>query len=902
MVGMLLGLGQTIANAIGSVFSAVFQALVSPLLKLAFDIILRPLIQLLLEIIGYTVGYIGYVIGTFILKLIDFVEILFRALAGLNSESPTGMKLELSIEGDKGDILLQVIRNDGVQQAFLAMCIVGLFLLVVTTVFQIIKVEYTTEGAKNAKGPIFQKAFRGIANLMLLPLLVVFGIVFANQLLGLLDKATTVNSDGGNPTISGLIFVASASDAHYYKGEDHINITERNVIAGSFEAIEHAITHALEVMFNNKTESTQTYTEYENDIADVESGFISQIAGHHYYDIVNVTNFYNYASINYVLLLFGGVFVLKSLFFACFGMIIRLYKCAVLFIISPAVIGMTPINEGGLGKWRTSFIGQVLSAYGTILSINLFFVIVRVLLAIEVKFTYPGGAQVVPDGFFTSSFMTSLLKAIFVLAGCLLIEKFSKELGGYFGAEDAMGAGKDMANQVGDLAMKGVGAAAMVASGGASLAMKAGKAAGGIAHKIGGTGIGQAVKKGAGLVGGGIADGARWVGKNTGIGRGAVKVGKGAVKFGKGVANVAGKVTGGVKTGMAWMAHGQAGVDALNTGKLDDQRSDLGSAISEEKKKISAASNAQKELIKKHNWSESDIENIHKKWKTPGSHMTNDEIAFLTEGDNMTKAQIAIDSNKAKIKDLDKRKSAASGLLQEQATKRASRGNKLLNFVSGVEGMAESGRKNLPGSKYFKQFKDAAGTGAKLLGDPFDAAVKDVDYQKGKEKQDNAHAIMGGTINKVNLAGATLVAMQSSKELGATMKQMSKDIVKELQALKSYGDVVGKDSQEYKMQEAAAFQNLQTKGSTLNVGEFQGLVNAVAKGKTELDLKTDVKINLDPKLIEKAVTEALSKGAVKPEDITNALVKELEKVGLAGNKNLLKMISDIIEKKISEIK
>ena len=215
MRGMLLGLGELIADAIG----AVLKVVIMPLINIIFDFILTPIIRLLIEIVKYSVGCLLYMISSFLLQLIDFVEILFRALAGLDaSGGNTGMSIELSLNGDKGDILIQLIRNPDIQQAFLSMCIVGVFLLVVTTVFQIIKTEYTTEGAKNAKGPIFQKAFKALSNLMLLPILVIMGIVFASQLLGLLDSAT--KGTGNNPTISGLIFVAAASDAHYKVWEE----------------------------------------------------------------------------------------------------------------------------------------------------------------------------------------------------------------------------------------------------------------------------------------------------------------------------------------------------------------------------------------------------------------------------------------------------------------------------------------------------------------------------------------------------------------------------------------------------------------------------------------------------------------------------------------------------------
>ena len=251
MQGLLLGLGDIIGNA----FKAVLMAVVKPILQLIIEWVIEPLLSLVIKVISYTIGAVLYVIGSFLLQLVDFVEVLFRALAGMESVSASGMTMSLSLDGGSGDILIQLIRHPDIQSAFVSMCVVGLFLLVVTTVFQIIKVEYTTEGAKNAKGPIFQKAFKGFANLMLLPLLVIFGIIFANQLLGLLDTAT--KGTGDNPTISGLIFVSSAGEAHYLANEEVMDIEGDSWLGICIEGIGYGIIELLNGLFGGAWEDEE---------------------------------------------------------------------------------------------------------------------------------------------------------------------------------------------------------------------------------------------------------------------------------------------------------------------------------------------------------------------------------------------------------------------------------------------------------------------------------------------------------------------------------------------------------------------------------------------------------------------------------------------------------------------
>ena len=898
MQGLLLGLGDIIGNA----FKAVLMAVVKPILELVIKWVVEPILTLLIKVIMYTIGAVLYVIGSFLLQLVDFVEVLFRALAGMESVSASGMSMSLSLDGGSGDILIQLIRHPDIQSAFVSMCVVGLFLLVVTTVFQIIKVEYTTEGAKNAKGPIFQKAFKGFANLMLLPLLVIFGIIFANQLLGLLDTAT--KGTGDNPTISGLIFVSSAGEAHYLKNEEPMDIEGDSWIGICLDGIGYGIIELLNGLFGGAWEEEEAVTTrlYEDEIDRIENDFISQKPGHRYYNIGEVSKYYNYAYINYLLLLFGAVFALKALFFSCFGMVIRLYKCAVLFIISPAIIGMTPINEGGLGKWRTAFIGQVLSAYGTILSLNLFFIIVRVLLSVEVNFV--SSADNVMGNMLTDGFMTLLLKAIFVLAGCLLIEKFSKEIGAYFGAEDAMSAGKDMAGQVGDLAMKGVGAAAMVASGGAGLAMKAGKMAGGIAGKIGKSGVGQLVGKGAGALGGKIKQGATALKKSpfgTFVGNKIIgskakdgEKGHGLLGLAEGASGLAQKVGGAIGDAGAWIAGGQEAVDSRH---LDDIRGDL-KTTSRTRKRYG------KELdeLRAKGISE---ESIARKKKN-GINLSADERRFE---DRLASAR----QLKVQEKSLTARNKAASKYHAEseeaKIKAKGERSKHALNAISTVYGLGQDFKKKLPGMKYHDQIIKAGDSGSKALGDEFEAAHGSVEYMKGKKVQQlvEENPIFSRLMKSQNAMAAREVMKEASQEMKASIDGMARNIENTMrnlaQTINNY-----KDPNMRQQRMDSVFDSIRATGANIDRVKFDEMIAKGSEAKDAKELadaisisaKQDLKINFD----EKAITDALNRAAkngLTPEAIRKELQDLFKNMGKDGEAALMKIVQDAIVKVSGQI-
>lgn len=492
-----------IGDAIGSFFDSVFGFLgdiLMTVIEWLVKYLVAPIVSAVLEFYKCVICNAFYNISIFILRMIDFIEMLFRSLADLPAKDMAGFKLELSLNGQTGNILLQVLKSGTVQMAFLSMCIVGVFLIVVMTAFQIIKVEYTTEGAKNAKGPIFQKAFRGVSLLLLTPLLVVFGVVFSNQLLNLLDIATKANASS---TISGQIFVTSATDAHYLEGELKYEFGEgsNGIIARQIQTQLYGILALIDSLGSSIQDlfgDPQTATAYERGEAErnsIDNGFASQTTGYKYYLMSDVSKYYKYTEINYILLILSGSLIIKTLCFACFGLVIRLYKVAVLFIISPAIIGMSVVNEKALGNWRKAFIGQVLAAYGVVIAINLFFIIVSVLLTIELKFTPAGGGDANSFGILSNTMMTQLLRAIMVISGCVLIEKFSKEIGQFFGADDLLAPGKELAKKGLDtlkkVAMEVAAIAASIYTGGAGgAAIKAGAAAAkgaakGIAKKVG---------------------------------------------------------------------------------------------------------------------------------------------------------------------------------------------------------------------------------------------------------------------------------------------------------------------------------------------------------------------------------------------------------------------------------
>lgn len=872
MFGQLLGILDPLANILKGIAKVILELLIPPIA----EFIIAPALEAIIKILVTGLSLFFYTLSVFLLGLIDFVEALFRALGGLPAKPGAQYSATITFGGEtKGDLVLQLIRNQQVQQAFLSMCIVGLFLLLVTSVFQIIKTEYTTEGAKNAKGPILNKAFRALCNLMLLPILCVFGVIFANQLLNLLDKATS--SSGKNPTISGCMFVAGASDAHRYKDEEALIASGDNNTIMNFidDVLVQAILEAFDI--EDAVDPGEGY-EYSN-IAEIEDNFTCQESGFKFNSLVDVTKYYRIDRINYIVVILGAIMTLKALFFACFGMILRLYKCAMLFIISPVVIGMTPINEGGLGKWRGQFIGQVLSAYGVIISVNLFLVLVRVMLHVEVSFQ---GTFVL-----SNAMMTGLLKALLVIAGASLIEKFAKDIGAFFGAEDAISGGKDIAKSIGDTAMSGVkvvGAAGALAMGAGGLAMKGIKSAGGLAGKIvkGGKNTidrfrtGTVGEKG---LGGKIKGGLSHAISPVTDAIGDFKEYKKGKKYFSDMASDQKEVQ--KKTKDARKTRDTA---LFQSKALEEKMSRL-DKNSDEYKRLSGLKDQADQTVNEANESIKATEMAHEdKWET-----------FKGSAEEQMKPhQERVAKIKQPINDLGKSvKDKATDMFGREARARATK------YGFGLA-QASLGQvvNSLPGVKWVQGVDKMAFEGMEKGDDGAQAAATAIKNKRKKnvEERWENNPISSAASQVLVAGGAATIMGKVADDIDNSIQNAVKDIKQAIgdyrQRLQVYG---GKDTQEGKAVIERFVDKVNGMGGSLDMSTATSMLKLDSK--VEIDAKALGFTSDMGKMIKEAVKEGIEKNKGKgPDEIINAVKDLLEKeLGTKGNLNMMVLIEKLVK-------
>lgn len=138
---------------------------------------------------------------------------------------------------------------------------------------------------------------------------------------------------------------------------------------------------------------------------------------------------------------FAGCIICCSLFInIIMGLIARLFMCIGLFLVAPPLFGLAPLDGGNAGKsWRQNFMKQALMAYGAVVGMNIFFLILPYMNEID---------------FFNIAIADYFAQTLVIIVGLITIKAFIGVLSGLIGAEDANKTGEGIAEQVGSVAGK----------------------------------------------------------------------------------------------------------------------------------------------------------------------------------------------------------------------------------------------------------------------------------------------------------------------------------------------------------------------------------------------------------------------------------------------------------------
>ncbi len=467
-----------------------------------------------LAIVGNILWPLFSVIGT----LIDTFQSIFYAFAGISPIVIMEGGKEISIysgttgaANDQG-IVYYMLQSQLVKNIFISILILALFLLIIFTALAFIKNAYSSK--QKTWQEIVGNTIKGLGNFIIVPVVSLLGVWGGNILLQAINGATsTVSSQ--NTDLGRQLFIVAAYNANRARrassertyidsnGTEQkittaVDETERGKIVGLYENFKADcnLTTTLSFTFDSelakKMDSGYTddqYAEVVDTIFANKNGpnpyWMSAAVGMGGYE---VGDFYNTWNVNYILLAGGGVFILYALGSITFGMVKRLFTLILLFVISPAICAMYPLDDGSaVSKWKSDFIKNVTMAYSAVVGMNLFLSLVPIINSVNLDAqAKPQSSGIIsnlainPSMILKTTDLGGVANILIEIAALYMVSGFISTLSGYIiGGGDAYSEGRSLFSQSTGRFKRGISHAASgtvkVAS---AFALGAGEAAG----------------------------------------------------------------------------------------------------------------------------------------------------------------------------------------------------------------------------------------------------------------------------------------------------------------------------------------------------------------------------------------------------------------------------------------
>ena len=379
--------------------------------------IFQPVIEWLADQIGnlldwliYEILKILYEALIFFYSIIDFIQVIFRKVAGLDTYYYEG-------QGEQtGDIVLSLFRSDAIMSILYSLIVVAIIMLFISTFVAIIMNQYSPDGKKTVN-TIIGKALKALFTFIFVPVICYFGVYISNGLLSTLDKATKVSS---SVTISGQVFAAAAADANRVRIDSDFadDLVQNSALNFNGYFVQNASTNsAIATNIDEAFASLLDANSYSVD----DVGTISKFD---YKNTTLVCRYYDLKKFNWVLAFIACFFIGSALFVAALGAVQRILDLTLLFAISPPFVALMPLDDGkAIAYWRKKFIEKTVMLYGTVVAINFFFILVPITQRITFFYT---ASEIATMGETVAALFNALARILFIICGAYMVKDADK--------------------------------------------------------------------------------------------------------------------------------------------------------------------------------------------------------------------------------------------------------------------------------------------------------------------------------------------------------------------------------------------------------------------------------------------------------------------------------------------
>lgn len=390
------------------------------------------------------IGSLLYPLFKILFVLIDGIQGIFGAFAGIDNVKVGNAPITSVNDGGLKNtgIVYYLFQSDIVKNMLISVAILGLFLLIIFTVIAFIKNVYASK--QKSWKDIIGAALVGLMNFVFVPTVSLLGVWFGNILLNAVNGAT---SSTGATSMAGNLFVASAYNANkvrvYVEDDLKWEINDSTTYGDLGDGSNYWKECSQYYTNLNNLNTTSKYIELDETKAKNDPAYLANkideyysLSGRYQGSYGKVNGFYKLSSINYLVLAAGGCFMIYVLASISFGMVKRLFMLLVLFIISPAMCALYPIDDGSaVKKWKDEFVKNILSAFGAVAGMNIFFAILP--LITNIKISDAGGAGAVLD-------FLGLTSVLLTIAGLFVVKDVISFISGAIGAGNAYADGSSL--------------------------------------------------------------------------------------------------------------------------------------------------------------------------------------------------------------------------------------------------------------------------------------------------------------------------------------------------------------------------------------------------------------------------------------------------------------------------
>lgn len=433
--------------------------------------------------------------------IVSFVESLFRRLVGIESMTINGS----TVGGESStDLVYGLIFNSQVQNLFWSILGFSIVLLVIFTIIALVKSEFSLDLKSSAKGPIIGRAFKAIINFFLVPIFTILAILGVNVLVrsinvlfngdnnqGIVAKCFLVGAYGANrarlesdDSDEGSFYIylkngefmrEATADSQENPFADASNADE---LADLIDTYFTSTPTDMEInpiysvdyrTFNDagdyyeweeNSRNTSKYVPWQTLVGGSPSGG-ADMGTYPMYDGTAFKYYYNPREFDFILAIGSAVVIAWSLLTVCLALLKRAFELVILFVLSPAIISLAPLDEGkALTNWRGEVFKRMLAIVGPLFAYNIFFMMVGLLGNVEI-FTVTGEGVLAFAGERLIEVFNIFFQLIVLIVALGLLKTASQMISSLLGVEDLIATGGQIGSKVVSTGAK----AAMVATG-----------------------------------------------------------------------------------------------------------------------------------------------------------------------------------------------------------------------------------------------------------------------------------------------------------------------------------------------------------------------------------------------------------------------------------------------------